>query len=36
MEPLFHTMMGWAVLGVIGVMEMIGYFFISRIVNIDV
>ncbi len=36
MAPLFHTLLGWAVLGVIGVMEIIGYYFIRRIVNIDV
>lgn len=36
MGPLFHTVMGWAVLGVIAVMELLGYFFIRKIVTIDV
>ncbi len=36
MEPLFTTWYGWLVLGVIGVMEIVGYFFIRKIVNIDV
>lgn len=36
MAPLFNTLYGWGVLGVVGVMEIIGYFFISKIVNIDV
>jgi len=36
MAPLFHTLLGWAVLAVIGVMEIIGYVFIRKIVNIDV
>ena len=36
MAPLFNTFYGWIVLGVVGVMEIIGYFFISKIVNIDV
>jgi tight adherence protein B len=36
MAPLFETLMGWGVLAVIGVMEVIGYFFIRQIVNIDV
>jgi tight adherence protein B len=36
MAPLFNTFYGWIVLGVVGVMEMIGYFFIRKIVNIDV
>jgi len=36
MAPLFNTLYGWGVLGVVGVMEVIGYFFISKIVNIDV
>jgi len=36
MAPLFNTFYGWIVLGVVGVMEVIGYFFIRQIVNIDV
>jgi len=36
MAPLFNTLYGWAVLGVVGVMEVIGYVFIRKIVNIDV
>jgi len=36
MDPLFNTWMGWAVLAVIAVMEGLGYFFIRKIVNIDV
>ncbi|MCK9382150.1 MAG: type II secretion system F family protein [Sulfuritalea sp.] len=36
MDPLFNTWMGWAVLAVIAVMEGLGYFFISKIVSIDV
>jgi len=36
MAPLFNTLYGWAVLVVIGIMEVIGYVFIRAIVNIDV
>jgi tight adherence protein B len=36
MQPLFHTMVGWAVLGVIGILEAIGFFMIKKIVTIDV
>ncbi|MEZ0232403.1 MAG: type II secretion system F family protein [Methylophilaceae bacterium] len=36
MAPLFNTWYGWAVLAVVGVMEMVGYVFIRKIVNIDV
>ena len=36
MAPLFNTPMGWAVLAVIAVMECLGYFFIRKIVSIDV
>jgi len=36
MAPLFETFYGWCVLGVVGVMEIIGYVFIRQIVNIDV
>jgi tight adherence protein B len=36
MAPLFNTVMGWAVLAVIAVMELLGYFFIRKIVTIDV
>lgn len=36
MAPLFHTPLGWGVLGVIAVMEVLGYIFIQKIVTIDV
>ncbi|MGA0570782.1 type II secretion system F family protein [Variovorax sp. VNK109] len=36
MEPLFTTWYGWITLLVIIVMEFVGYFFIRKIVNIDV
>ena len=36
MEPLFTTWYGWATLGVIVVADLIGYFFIRKIVAIDV
>jgi tight adherence protein B len=36
MAPLFHTPLGWGVLGVIAVMEILGYIFIQKIVTIDV
>lgn len=36
MAPLFHTPMGWGVLAVIAVMEVLGYIFIQKIVTIDV
>lgn len=41
MEPgpmflLFHSMLGWAVLAVIALMEFAGFFFIRRIVSIEV
>ena len=36
MMPLFHTWIGWGVLTVIGILEMIGFFFIRKIVTIDV
>jgi tight adherence protein B len=36
MAPLFNTFYGWVVLGVVAVMEMVGYVFIRKIVNIDV
>jgi tight adherence protein B len=36
MAPLFHTMIGWGVLAVVAVMECLGYFFIRKIVTIDV
>jgi len=36
MAPLFNTLIGWAVLAVIAVMELLGYFFIRKIVSIDV
>lgn len=36
MAPLFHTPAGWATLGVIAVMEILGYLGISKITNINV
>ena len=36
MRPLFHTLMGWGVLAVVGVMLMLGYVFIRKITTIDV
>ncbi len=36
MGPLFNTVMGWGVLAVIAVMEILGYVFIRKIVSIDV
>jgi tight adherence protein B len=36
MAPLFHTWYGWATLGFIGVMELVGALIIRKIVNIDV
>ena len=36
MAPMFNTLAGWATLGVIGFMEVIGYFAIQKIVTIDV
>lgn len=36
MAPLFHTWIGWLTLSVIGVMEVMGYFFIQKITRIDV
>ncbi|MBW9106956.1 type II secretion system F family protein [Paraburkholderia phenoliruptrix] len=36
MAPLFTQPVGWATLAVIGVMELLGYFSISKITNIDV
>ncbi|MDN7528224.1 type II secretion system F family protein [Burkholderia orbicola] len=36
MAPLFHDRIGWMTLGVIGVMEFLGYKAISKITNIDV
>jgi tight adherence protein B len=36
MQPLYHTMMGWAVLAIVAVMEVIGYVAISKITTIDV
>ena len=36
MAPLFTTWPGWLTLTVIGVMEIMGYFFIQRITAIDV
>jgi tight adherence protein B len=36
MAPLFNSWMGWLTLGVILVMEVMGYFFIRKITRIDV
>lgn len=36
MAPLFNTWYGWITLGVIVIAEFVGYFFIRKIVNIDV
>ncbi|HET8608514.1 MAG TPA: type II secretion system F family protein [Burkholderiales bacterium] len=36
MHPLWHSMLGWVVLGIIAVMEIIGYLAIRKITNIDV
>lgn len=36
MEPLFTTWYGWLTLAVVAVMEVVGYIFIRKIVNIDV
>jgi tight adherence protein B len=36
MQPLYHTMMGWAVLAIVAVMEVIGYVAINKITTIDV
>jgi tight adherence protein B len=36
MQPLFHSLIGWAVLGVILVLEAIGFAMIKKIVTIDV
>ncbi len=36
MAPLFNTWYGWVTLSIVVVMEFVGYFFIKKIVNIDV
>ncbi len=36
MYPLFHSLLGWAVLALIAVMEFMGYMFIRKITDIDV
>jgi tight adherence protein B len=36
MAPLFNSWIGWITLTIIGVMEMVGYWFIRKITNIDV
>ena len=36
MAPMFNTLIGGLVLGVIGILEVIGFFFIRKIVTIDV
>jgi tight adherence protein B len=36
MQPLFHSFIGWGVLGVIAILEVIGFAMIRKIVTIDV
>ena len=36
MMPFFNTWIGWGVLGVIGILETIGFLIIRKIVSIDV
>jgi tight adherence protein B len=36
MQPLFTTVIGWLVLGVIAILEVIGFLMIRKIVTIDV
>lgn len=36
MVPLFHSLIGWLVLGIIGILEIVGYAMIRKIVTIDV
>jgi len=36
MAPLFNTWYGWATLGLIGALELIGALIIRKIVSIDV
>lgn len=36
MAPMFHSLAGWLVLGVILIMELLGWFMIRKIVSIDV
>jgi tight adherence protein B len=36
MMPLFHSLLGYGVLGVIGILEVIGFLMIRKIVTIDV
>jgi tight adherence protein B len=36
MHPLFHTPIGWLVLGVIGALEFVGFILIRKIVSIEV
>jgi Flp pilus assembly protein TadB len=36
MQPLFDDWRGWLVLGVIGILELIGFMMIRKIINIDV
>ena len=36
MMPLFNTWIGWGVLGVIGILELVGFLMIRKIVRIDV
>jgi tight adherence protein B len=36
MAPLFNTWYGWVTLAIVAVMEVVGYVFIRKIVNIDV
>jgi len=36
MMPLFNTWIGWGVLGVIGILELIGFLMIKKIITIDI
>ena len=36
MAPLFNTPIGWGVLAIIGILELMGFFVIRKIVSIDV
>ena len=36
MAPLYQPWLGWGVLGIIGILELIGFAMIRKIVNIDV
>ncbi|MBI5360180.1 MAG: type II secretion system F family protein [Planctomycetes bacterium] len=36
MDPMFHTMAGWMLLGAVIVLELLGIYFIKKIITIDV